>query len=73
MVVSPTWLIRVVFLFEEDMVCRRRTLRRMLSQAQHWGLMGVAPKIKLLKQVRRSLHRRRTRGTIAEGSLATAG
>ena len=33
----------------------RRTLRRMLSQAQRWGLMGAAPKIKLLKQVRRSL------------------
>jgi integrase len=33
----------------------RRTLRRMLSQAQHWGIMGAPPKIKLLKQVRRSL------------------
>ena len=33
----------------------RRTLRRMLSAALEWGLLGSAPKIKLLKQVRRSL------------------
>jgi integrase len=33
----------------------RRTLRRMLSAALEWGLLGATPKIKLLKQVRRSL------------------
>ena len=33
----------------------RRTLRRMLSVGQQWGLVGAVPKIKLLKQARRSL------------------
>ena len=33
----------------------RRTLRRMLSAAQQWGISDATPKIKLLKQGRRSL------------------
>jgi integrase len=33
----------------------RRTLRRMLSKAQAWGLLGAVPKIRLLKEKRRGL------------------
>ena len=33
----------------------RRTLRRMLGKAQAWGLLGAAPRIKLLKETRRTL------------------
>lgn len=33
----------------------RRTLRRMLSKAQAWGLLGAVPRIKLLKEARRTL------------------
>ena len=33
----------------------RRTLRRMLGKAHAWGLTGVAPKIRLLKEKRRTL------------------
>jgi integrase len=33
----------------------RRTLRRMLGKAQVWGLVGTIPRVKLLKENRRSL------------------
>lgn len=33
----------------------RRTLRRMLGKAQAWGLLGAVPRIKLLKEARRTL------------------
>lgn len=33
----------------------RRTLRRMLSKAQAWGVLGAAPKIRLLREQRRTL------------------